>query len=211
MLSRGKRRKRRSLPTSNLTSRIKEAKITNNSTDLGCSSTTTPPKLVLFCRDWPIHCQGFVLMSMFWMPDELDVVLLRGRAAYVSIAGCRPIPQSKDAGQTSVNRKKAFSLQDFLSSLAVLRARESNSATRPVPGILSRWWWTGGWTGRLGREWWLVPDYTSGGWVPFSSSSSSRHMLAMATKTGCFPVCVLQQGVKLFIRNMTWRDGRTGN
>lgn len=53
-------------------------------------------------------------MSMFWMLDEIDVVLLRGRAAYVSNAGRRPIPQSKDAGQTSVNCKKAFSLQDFL-------------------------------------------------------------------------------------------------
>lgn len=49
-------------------------------------------------------------MSMFWVPDELDVVLLRCRAAYVSTIGCCPIPQSKDAGQTSVNSKKALSL-----------------------------------------------------------------------------------------------------
>ncbi len=62
--------------------------------------------------------------------------------------------------------KRPFPSRIFLSSLAALWACESNSATRPVPGILSRWWWTGGWTGRLGREWWLVPDYTSGGWVP---------------------------------------------
>lgn len=58
--------------------------------------------------------------------------------------------------------KRPFPSRIFLSSLAALRARESNSATRPVPGILSRWLWTGGWTERLGREWWLVPDYTSG-------------------------------------------------
>ncbi|KAI9544603.1 hypothetical protein NQZ68_001476 [Dissostichus eleginoides] len=47
------------------------------------------------------------------MPDELDAVLLGGRAAYVSTEGCCPIPQSKDAGQTRGNRKKAISLQDF--------------------------------------------------------------------------------------------------
>lgn len=105
--------------------------------------------------------------------------------------------------------KRPFPSRIFLSSLAVLRARESNSAARPVPGILSRWWWTGGWTERLGREWWLVPDYTSGGWVPFSSSSSSssRHMPGMATEAGCSPVFVLQQGVKLFISSKTWCYG----
>jgi len=48
------------------------------------------------------------------MPGELEVVLLRGRPAYVSTTGSRPIPQSKDAGQTSVNCKKAFFMQDFL-------------------------------------------------------------------------------------------------
>lgn len=52
-------------------------------------------------------------MGMFRMPDELDVVLLRGRAVYVSTAGRCPTPLSKDAGQTSMICKKAFSLQDF--------------------------------------------------------------------------------------------------
>ena len=108
--------------------------------------------------------------------------------------------------------KRPFPSRIFLSSLAALGAWESNSATRPVSGILSRWWWTGGWTGRLGREWWLVPDYTSGGWVPFSSSStssssSSCHMPGMAMETGCSPVLVLQWGVKLFISDMTWCCG----
>lgn len=127
-------------------------------------------------------------MSMFWTPDELDVVLLRGRAAYVSTAGCWPTPQSEDAGLTSMICKKAISLQDFPLEPG---SAESNSATRPVPGILSRWWWTGGWPGRLGRERWLIPDYTSGGRVPFSrssSSSSSRHMPGMTTETGCCPL-----------------------
>ena len=116
--------------------------------------------------------------------------------------------------------RRPFPSRIFLSSLAVLGARESNSATRPVSGILSRWWWTGGWTGRLGREWWLVPDYTSGEWVPFSSSSSSSssssfssssysscHMPGIATETGCSPVLVLQRGVKLFLSDMTWCCG----
>lgn len=66
--------------------------------------------------------------------------------------------------------------------------------------------WTGGWTERLGREWWLVPDYTSGDWVPFFSSSS-RYMPGTATETGCSPVSVLKQGVKLFISNTKWCYG----
>lgn len=45
-------------------------------------------------------------------------------------------------------------------------------------------------------------DYTSGDWGPFFSSSSC-HTPGIATETGCSPVSVLQQGVKLFISNMT--------
>ncbi|CAF98455.1 unnamed protein product [Tetraodon nigroviridis] len=43
---------------------------------------------------------------------SVDVVLSRGRAAYVSAAGWRPAPQSQDAALTSVSCKKAISLQD---------------------------------------------------------------------------------------------------
>lgn len=105
--------------------------------------------------------------------------------------------------------KRPFPSRIFLSNLAALWACEPNSATRPVPGILSRWWWTGGWTGRLGREWWLIPDYTSGGTVPFSryTSSSTHLMPGMATETGCYPLSVLQGGDRLFISNMTWCRG----
>lgn len=35
--------------------------------------------------------------DLFGMPDEVDVVLVRGRAACVSTAGRRPRPQSADA------------------------------------------------------------------------------------------------------------------
>lgn len=93
--------------------------------------------------------------------------------------------------------KRHFSSKIPFSSLAALWACESNSATRPVAGILSRWWWTGGWTGRLGREWWLAPDYTSCDWVPFSSI----HTPATAIKTGC----LLQQGVRLCVSPLTPR------
>lgn len=57
--------------------------------------------------------RGFISMGMFGMPAELDVVLLRGRAAYVNTAGRWPTIQSEDAGLTSMICKKAISLQDF--------------------------------------------------------------------------------------------------
>lgn len=43
---------------------------------------------------------------------SVAVVLSRGRAAYVSAAGCRPTPQSEDAALTSISCKRAISLQD---------------------------------------------------------------------------------------------------
>lgn len=94
--------------------------------------------------------------------------------------------------------KRHFSSKIHFSSLAARWACESNSATRPVAGILSRWWWTGGWTGRLGREWWLAPDYTSCDRVPLSSI----HMPATAIKIGC----LLQQGVHLFVSPLTGKN-----
>lgn len=55
-------------------------------------------------RDVRICSYGHVI----WMPDELDVVLLRGRAAYVSTTGPCPTPQSEDVGQTCMNCKKGL-------------------------------------------------------------------------------------------------------
>lgn len=63
--------------------------------------------------------------DLFGMPDEVDVVLLRGRAACVSTAGVRPRPQSADAVLDKRElQKRAISLQDF--------PLEPGSARKPV-------------------------------------------------------------------------------
>lgn len=63
--------------------------------------------------------------DLFGMPDEVDVVLLRGRAACVSTAGGGPRPQSADAALDKRElQKRAISLQDF--------PLEPGSARKPV-------------------------------------------------------------------------------
>lgn len=168
--------------------------------------------MLLCCQYQNLWCEGMFLWACY-----LDVRW--ARCCLVERQGClrqhcRLLSNSTERGRRTDKhelQKGPFPSRIFLPSLAELSVFESNSATRPVPGILSRWPWTGGWTGRLGREWWLVPDYTSGCCVPFTSSSSSSpspcHMPGMAAETGCFPVTVLQQCVKLF-SNMTLCSGR---
>ena len=137
---------------------------------------------------WPcFECQMSWMLS-YWEAGQ-PTSALRAAVQY---------HRARTQGRQEGTAKRPFPYRIFLSNLAELRARESNSTTRPVPGILSRWWWTGAWTERLGREWWLVPEYTSGNWVPFSSSC---HMPGMATDAECPPLSLCFS--KVFICKMT--------
>lgn len=126
---------------------------------------------------------------------SVDVVLWRGRAAYVSAAGCRPTPQSKDAALTSISCKKATSLQDS-------PLKPGNTLSRLVcfchRGILSRWHWTGRWGQRLGKEWRLIPRYTS---VPLPLLPS--HASGGYRDRKREPIFVLQRDDELLVSNVT--------
>lgn len=109
------------------------------------------------CSETNPRSGDLFLWACFGCQMSVDVVLSRGRAAYVSAAGCRPTPQSQDAALTSISCKKAISLQDSplkpgnTLRLLVCFCHHGRSA------ILSRWRWTGRWGRRLGKEWWLIP------------------------------------------------------
>lgn len=81
---------------------------------------------------WPcFECQMSWMLS-YWEAGQ-PTSALRAAVQY---------HRARTQGRQAGTAKRPFPYGIFLSSLAELRARETNSTTRPVPGILSRWWWT---------------------------------------------------------------------
>lgn len=162
------------------------------------------------CELWLIHDQGIYFYGHVWDARWTRCCLVERKGSLRQ--HCRPLANNTEWGCRTDKHDlqkghfpPGFSSQTWQRSepVSLILPPGQSLASSPDGGE------QGGWTGRLGREWWLIPDYTSGGTVPFSryTSSCTRLMPGMATETGCYPLSVLQGGDRLFISNMTWCCG----